>query len=75
MILLKSLVEWKEHGSMWKSRSGRFGAKNKRGKVKYFKESERAHQYSQTGSTPSSEDKYNLRNIALPLIRKHLGGF
>jgi hypothetical protein len=64
-ILLKSLIEWKEHGSVWKSKSGKFGAKNKRGKVKYFKEEEQAHRHADSGGTPSSQ---------VSLIRKTLGG-
>ena len=53
-ILLKNLIEWKEHGSVWQSKSGKFGSKNKRGKVKYFKEMESARAYSLEGATRSS---------------------
>jgi hypothetical protein len=67
-ILLKSLVEWKEHGSVWQSKSGRYGAKNKRGRVKYFKEESKARAHAETGSTPSSSQ-------ALPLVRKVLGTY
>jgi hypothetical protein len=57
IIRLKSLMEWKEHGSVWKTKNGKFAAKNKRGRVKYFKTEQLARDYSHTGVTRSSEQK------------------
>lgn len=60
------LNEWKEHGSVWKSKSGKYGSKNKRGRVKYFKEESKAREHAESGGTPSSAN-------SLPIVRKVLG--
>lgn len=56
MIKLKDLFEWKEHGTVWKTNSGKIAAKNRRGKVKYFKNVADARAWTRTGTTRSSEN-------------------
>lgn len=56
MIKLKPLIEWKEHGTVWKTNSGKIAAKNRRGKVKYFKNVTDARAWTRTGTTRSSEN-------------------
>lgn len=71
-ILLKNLVEWKEHGSVWQSKSGKFGSKNKRGKVKYFKEADAARAYSLEGATRSSSQVLNEEPPETLMVRRPL---
>lgn len=59
--------EWKEHGSVWVLKNGKFAAKNKRGRVKYFKEQEKAREFSMSGSTPSNMS--NLREDANGFVK------
>jgi len=56
MIKLKDLFEWKEHGTVWKTSSGKIAAKNRRGRVKYFKNVPDARAWARSGSTRSSEN-------------------
>lgn len=57
MIRLKSLLEWKFNGSVWKTTQGKIAAKNRRGKIKYgFKTVQSAREFAHTGTTHSSEN-------------------
>lgn len=55
-ILLQSAIlnEWRENGTVWRKQNGGFGAKNRRGKLKYFKTRQPALQFARMGSTAGS---------------------
>jgi hypothetical protein len=48
------LNEWRENNSVWRKPNGGFGAKNRRGKLKYFKDRSSARSFASTGSTAGS---------------------